>query len=212
MLVVKDRDVQIDKLVLGPYSTNCYILQCRATHKGVLIDAPAEAHAISKHIDESEIQYILLTHCHIDHIEALSELISKHKIPVAAHQLDAKRLTSPPDRLLTNEDQIAFGKITLKVLYTPGHTPGSLCFLLKNYLFSGDTLFPGGPGKTPSPSDFNHIITSLTEKIFTLPDDTQIYPGHGESTTLKNEKEKFKIFSSKQHTSPLYGDIQWLSF
>ncbi len=211
MLVLKDRNVQIDKLVLGPYLTNCYILRCRATKNGVLIDAPAKAHTISKHIVESKINYILLTHCHIDHIEALSELISEHKIPVAAHQLDAKWLVLPPDRLLNNDDQIAVGKITLKVLHTPGHTPGSLCFLWNNYLFSGDTIFPGGPGKTLSPSDFNQISTSLTEKIFTLPDDTQVYPGHGESTILKNEKEKFKIFSSKPHISPLYGDIQWLS-
>ena len=211
MLVVKDRDVQIDKLVLGPYSTNCYILRCQATHKGVLIDAPAEAHTISKHIDENEIQYILLTHCHIDHIEALSELISEHKIPVASHQLDAKLLASPPDRLLNNDDQIAVGKITLNVLHTPGHTPGSLCFRWNNYLFSGDTIFPGGPGKTQSSSDFNQIITSLREKIFILQEDTQIYPGHGESTLLKNEKEQFKIFSSKPHTTPLYGDTHWLS-
>jgi len=96
------------------------------------------------------------------------------------------------------------------VLHTPGHTPGSLCFRVGRYLISGDTIFPGGPGRTSSPDDFKQIIKSITEKIFVLPDDTQIYPGHGNSTVLKNEKEEFAVFASRPHEPNLCGEVLWL--
>jgi len=97
------------------------------------------------------------------------------------------------------------------VLHTPGHTPGSLCFLVGCYLISGDTIFPGGPGRTGSPDDFKQIINSITEKILVLPDDTQIYPGHGNSAVLKNEKEEFAVFCSRPHEPNLCGEVLWLS-
>jgi len=96
------------------------------------------------------------------------------------------------------------------VLHTPGHTPGSLCFRVGRYLISGDTIFPGGPGRTSSPDDFKQIVKSITEKIFVLPDDTQIYPGHGNSTVLKNEKEEFAVFTSRPHEPNLCGEVLWL--
>ena len=106
---------------------------------------------------------------------------------------------------------ISFGKVKLEVLHTPGHTPGSLCFRTGKYLISGDTIFPGGPGKTRSPAELSQIIKSITEKLFVLPDDTQIYPGHGDSTVLKKEKDEFAVFSSRAHNPNLYGDVLWLS-
>jgi len=99
----------------------------------------------------------------------------------------------------------------LKVLHTPGHTAGSLSFLTGKYLISGDTIFPGGPGKTGSPDMFRQIVNSITEKIFALPDDTQVYPGHGDATVLKKEKEEFTVFSSRPHSPDLCGDVLWLS-
>jgi glyoxylase-like metal-dependent hydrolase (beta-lactamase superfamily II) len=101
--------------------------------------------------------------------------------------------------------------MSLKVLHTPGHTPGSLCFWVGKYLISGDTIFPGGPGQTKSPTDLKRIIESITRKIFVLPDDTAIYPGHGDSTLLRKEKEEFAIFSSRPHNPNLCGDVLWLS-
>jgi len=92
---------------------------------------------------------------------------------------------------LNDGDTVSFGNIKLEVLHTPGHTRGSLCFKAGQYLISGDTIFPGGPGKTRSPADLRRIIKSITDKIFVLPDDTQIYPGHGDSTILKKEKDEF---------------------
>jgi glyoxylase-like metal-dependent hydrolase (beta-lactamase superfamily II) len=100
--------------------------------------------------------------------------------------------------------------VTLEVIHTPGHTPGSLCFLCEKYLLSGDTIFPGGPGKTGSPEEFQEIVESLQKKIFVLPEDVKIYPGHGNPTVLKKEKEEFAAFSARSHDPGLCGDVLWL--
>ncbi len=211
VLVVKNEHIQIDKLNLGLFDTNSYIITCRLTGDSVLIDAPAEATEILKRLKETNPRYILITHNHMDHIGALFELKSQLRIPVAVHPLDAKNLPSTPEILLNDGDTVSFGKITLRVLHTPGHTPGGLCFLTDKYLISGDTIFPGGPGRTKSPADLRQIVESITSKLFVLPDDTQIYPGHGDSTILKKEKAEFAIFSSQPHHPNLCGHVLWLS-
>ena len=147
----------------------------------------------------------------MDHVQALAALKSALNVPLAAHADDAGGLPVKPEQFLNDGDTISFGEIQLKVLHTPGHTPGSLCFLTDRYLISGDTIFPGGPGKTWSPQEFKKIVESLTNKIFTLPDETQVYPGHGDATVLKKEKYEFKVFSSRPHDPDLCGDVVWLS-
>jgi len=147
----------------------------------------------------------------MDHLLGLPRVRSKLKISVAIHPLDSKALFQPPEFLLTDGDVVTFGSIKLKVIHTPGHTPGSLCFLSERFLISGDTLFPGGPGKTHTPSDLNQIIESITTKLFVLPDETQIFPGHGDSTVLKKEKAEYAIFASRPHDPNLCGDVLWLS-
>jgi len=102
------------------------------------------------------------------------------------------------------------GKVKIKVIYTPGHTPGSVCFLIQDHLFAGDTLFPGGPGRTDSPEDFQLILKSINEKLFGLPDETQVYPGHGEFTTIGKEKTEYSVFLSRKHEPGLCGDVSWL--
>ncbi|UCF71984.1 MAG: MBL fold metallo-hydrolase [Deltaproteobacteria bacterium] len=210
-LVAKDDDIQIDQLALRPFDTNTYIITCRRTGDSVLIDAPAEAAEILRRLKATNPRYILITHSHMDHLGALLELKSNLGVPVGVHPLDAKNLPSPPDILLGDADTVSFGNMKLRVLHTPGHTPGSLCFLTGKYLLSGDTIFPGGPGKTWSPADLRQIIESITSKIFILPEGTQIYPGHGSSTTLKKERAEFAIFSSRPHDPKLCGDVLWLS-
>ena len=209
VLVAKDDSIQIEKLELGPFGTNAYVLVCRATGDSVLVDTPAEANKLIERLKGTNPKYILMTHNHTDHLGAFSEVKSKLGVPVAAHPADS--LPSPPDVLLNDGDTVSFGSIELEVLHTPGHTPGSLCFLTGQYLISGDTIFPGGPGKTRSPKDLQQIIESITKKIFVLPDDTQVHPGHGDSTVLKKEKEEFAVFSSRSHDPGLCGDVLWLS-
>lgn len=210
-IVDKGDHVQIDKIETAPFGTNAYVVVCRTTGDSVLVDAPGEAPRIEESLKGTNPTYILLTHGHIDHIGALSELKSRLQVPIAAHASDTGSLASQPDILLNDGDEVAFGNVKLKVLHTPGHTPGSLCFLTDRYLLSGDTIFPGGPGRTNTPRDLEQIIDSITGKIFVLPDDTRIHPGHGDSTVLKKEKEEFAVFSSRPHSPNLCGDVLWLS-
>ena len=209
--VAKNDEIQIDRLELAPFGTNCYVLTCQETAESVVVDAPGEAQRILEALEDTYPQYILMTHDHFDHVGALSKLKTALNISVAAHAADTRNLPVPADILLTGGDRISFGAIQLEVLHTPGHTPGSVCFLTDNYLLAGDTLFPGGPGKTLSPSHFRQIIESITQKIFELPDATQVYPGHGEATTVKQAKRLYQVFSARPHDPNLCGDIEWVS-
>jgi glyoxylase-like metal-dependent hydrolase (beta-lactamase superfamily II) len=209
--VVKDDRIQIEKLELGPFGTNAYILICRNTAESVVVDAPADAAKILAVLDGTTPRYILITHNHMDHTGALAELKSNLGLPVAAHPDDAGRMPVSADQLLNDGDVISFGDIELSVLHTPGHTPGSTCFLSESILIAGDTLFPDGPGRTGSPADFKKILGSLTEKIFVLPDDTRVFPGHGNSTILGKERKAFEHFSAGSHGPDLCGDVLWAS-
>ena len=209
-IVAEDNAIRVEKLELGPFGTNAYIITCRKTQESALIDAPAEAKVIIDKLKNTTPKYILLTHNHMDHIGALDQLRTELKIPLAAHNSDTRNLTSPPEILLKDGDTVWLGELKFTVLHTPGHTPGSLCFRVGRYLISGDSIFPEGPGKTSSPDDFRQIIKSITEKIFVLPDDTPIYPGHGDSTVLKKEKDEFAIFASRPQAPNLCGDVLWL--
>lgn len=209
VLVVKDNNIEIERLELGLWGTNAYIVTCLQTGSRVLIDAPADASTIMKSLQGTGPRYILLTHNHADHIGALAELQSELNVPVGAHADDSAGLPSPPEMQLNDGDVVSFGRVKLQVLHTPGHTPGSLCFKIGRYLISGDTIFPGGPGKTGSPADLRQIIKSITDKIFALPDDTEIYPGHGASTILKKERDEYAAFASRPHAPNLCGNVLW---
>lgn len=209
--IAEDGDVRIDRLTLGVFGTNSYILTCPRTGDSVLVDAPAEASSILKALEGTTPRYILMTHNHFDHTGALTEVQSRLKIPVGAHRLDAPGLPLKPDILFEGGETISCGDMGLKVMHTPGHTAGSLCFFAGKHLISGDTIFPGGPGKTGSPAHFTLIIEAITSKIFVLPDETAVYPGHGDYTVLRKEKEEYAIFSSRSHDRALCGDVLWLS-
>jgi glyoxylase-like metal-dependent hydrolase (beta-lactamase superfamily II) len=210
-VVEQNSHIQIHKIETSPYGTNTYILICQITKESVLIDAPGETEKIITNIEGTNLTEILITHSHFDHTGALRELKGRLNIPVAAHPDDADKLPLKPDVYLNDGNSISFGRINLEVLHTPGHTPGSICFIYDRYLFSGDTLFPAGPGRTSTPAAFEQIEKSLKEKIFVLPENTLIYPGHGASTILKKEKEEYAVFSARTHPPNLCGDVLWLS-
>ncbi len=210
-IVAEDDAVQIVRLELGPFGTNAYIVICRQTRESLVVDAPADADTILRGLENTVPRYVLLTHNHIDHIGALTRVRAELKVPLAAHVADTDNLGPSPEMLLSDGDTLVLGGLQFTVLHTPGHTPGSLCFRSGRYLISGDTIFPGGPGRTSSPADFEQIVRSITGKIFVLPDDTLVYPGHGDSTLLKNEKDGFAVFKSRPHDPELCGDVLWLS-
>ncbi len=181
--------MEVKKLTLGPYNNNVYILIDPQTNESVVIDASFDAEAITAATDGTQVKAILLTHGDGDHIDVLPELKAKLGVPVGIHQADAGRLASPPDFLLEDGQDYAVGAETMRVLHTPGHTPGCICLLFGETLIAGDTLFPGGPGATRGDKDrFAQIIASITTKLYVLPDATQVRPGHGDDTTIGTEK------------------------
>lgn len=210
-IIVDEKDILIKRLVLGPYETNCYIVVCKKTQTSLVVDAPANVSKIKESLRDSKPGYILLTHDHSDHTGALSSLRSQLKAPLAAHEADSSSLETKPEISLSDGDTLTLGNLKVTALHTPGHTPGSLCFKIGKYLFAGDTIFPGGPGNTRTPEDFKLILSSITGKIFALPGDTVIYPGHGDATTVKQSKEEYAAFASRQHPDDLCGDVLWLS-
>ena len=208
-VVVKNETIQIERYELGPFGTNSYIITCLKTGDSVVVDAPGNPEKILDHLQQTNPKFILMTHNHMDHTGALAELKSALNVPIAAHPADADRLPLAPDMLLADGDGVMCGNINFKVMHTPGHTPGGLCFYTEGYLISGDTLFPDGPGKTGSPAAFKQIVESLQSKIFILPEDTQVFPGHGNHTVLGKEKQAFEAFSARSHDPNLCGDVLW---
>ncbi len=209
-LIEQNREMELYCLETEPFGTNAYSVICRETGQSILVDAPGAVKVIEHKLKDTGAKYILLTHGHMDHTMALEELHHSLGATLAAHQYDAGKLPVKPDQQLNDGDVIECGKLKLEVIHTPGHTAGSLCFRIDNYLISGDTIFPGGPGKTASPEDFKTITASIRDKVLTLPDETIILPGHGASTSVKKEKELFALFSSRAQTDLLCGDVTWI--
>jgi hydroxyacylglutathione hydrolase len=210
-LIIDEKDIRIDRLILGPYETNCYIVACKKTGDSLVVDAPASVSSIIENLEGTKPKYILLTHDHYDHTGVLTSLRARLKAPLAAHIADSASLKSPPEIILRGGDIFKLGNLEVVALHTPGHTPGSMCFRTGKHLFAGDTIFPGGPGNTPSAEDFKKILSAITEKILILPDDTVIYPGHGDGTTVKKSKEEYAVFASHKHSDDLCGDVLWLT-
>lgn len=208
-LIDQDEQMEIYRLETEPFGTNAYLLIGRESRESVLVDAPGDADRVVEKLAGSTVKYILLTHGHMDHTMVLEELQGRLGATLAAHEGDAGLLPVEPGLFLNNGDRIDCGDFTLEVIHAPGHTAGSICFRVGNYLLSGDTIFPGGPGKTATPDDFRLITTSIRDKIMPLPDETVILPGHGEATTVGREKALFEAFSAREHAGNLCGDVTW---
>jgi hydroxyacylglutathione hydrolase len=197
-------------VTVGALEENCYLYACPKTREAVIIDPGDEAQRILEAIQEYKLipKYILNTHGHIDHICAIDEVSEVYPVPLAIHPADLPMYTDEwhaqrygrsaplvkrkPDILLKEGDRITFGTLTLEVLHTPGHSPGSVCLVSRPHcVFSGDTLFQRGIGRTDLPGgNYRQIEQSIRKKLYTLEDDLIVFPGHGESTTIAEEKHE----------------------
>lgn len=195
-------------ITVGIFQENCYLYACPVTNEAVIIDPGDEAPRILSRIEELHLipKYILNTHGHIDHICAIDEVSAVYPVPLAIHADDVYMLSEErtarmygrkaplvqrkPDMLLKEGDRISFGTLTLEVLYTPGHTRGGVCFVSAPYcVFSGDTLFQRSIGRTDfEGGNYDQLATSIREKLYTLDEDLVVFPGHGEPTTIGEEK------------------------
>jgi hydroxyacylglutathione hydrolase len=206
--------LELRKLTVGPYEMNCYLVLHPETNTGMLIDPGDEAERILDWIASTQIKRILLTHGHRDHIGALDEVSQALGAPVSMHAADAKRFGVKPDDLLEDGDVLTHGEDGLQVVHIPGHTPGSIAFRLMDEhsppcAVVGDAIFPGGPGHTESHKDLMASLDSLARTVFTWPDETVLYPGHGGSTTVKAERAAFEAFRSAEYPPDLCGDVTW---
>lgn len=207
-----DGEVRVFKVVMGPYSNNGYVIMCPTTKEAVIIDAPAEPEKLLTEVKESraKVKAVLITHSHGDHLAGLETLRAGIKAPVRAHPADAPNIPAV-DSPVQDSEVISVGTLNIQAIHTPGHTPGSLCYLVGNHLFTGDTLFPGGPGATRTPTHLSQIVQSITSRLLTLPNDTAVYPGHGADTTIGQSRGEYQVFAGKSHAPDLCGNVLWLS-
>ena len=199
----------LTSMALGPIQANCYILGCEQTREAAVIDPGGEPERILMELAKHELtlKYIINTHGHFDHVSANGPLKKATGASILIHAEDAPMLTQlsqaaaswgltaedspPPDRYLQDGDEVAFGNITLKVICTPGHSPGGISLFTDESVFVGDTLFAGSVGRTDLPGgDPNVLKASIQQKLFTLGDEVKVYPGHMHATTIGAEKRQ----------------------
>jgi glyoxylase-like metal-dependent hydrolase (beta-lactamase superfamily II) len=197
----------ITKISVGPMDNNAYLLVCRSTNEALLIDAANDHERLSDllgHLpDGPRLRTIVTTHQHADHWQALEALAAAHGANTVAHELDAPVLPVQPDVLVDHGDTIHVGEVPLSIIHLRGHTPGSIAVVHHDpnghpHLFTGDSLFPGGVGKTTSADNFASLINDVEDRLFAvLPDDTWFYPGHGDDSTLGKERPSLPEWRSR---------------
>jgi glyoxylase-like metal-dependent hydrolase (beta-lactamase superfamily II) len=186
--------IMITKVSVGPMDNNTYLLRDRATGGQLLIDAAAEPRRILELVGADGLDAIVTTHAHADHFGALADVGAATAAPLLASAQDAAGIEPPPTRLIGHGDTVRFGGSSVSVIALRGHTPGAVALLYDDptgppHLFTGDCLFPGGVGKTWSGDDFLQLIDDVEQRLFdVLPDETWVYPGHGDDTTLGRER------------------------
>lgn len=186
------RHLTISKCSVGSMDNNAYLLE--SAGEGLLIDAAADPDRLLDLIGDLPVRTIVTTHRHGDHWQALADVAGRTGAATVAHPLDADSLPVPVTRPVSHGDQIAVGDVTLRVIHLRGHTPGSIALSYEDpdgqpHIFTGDSLFPGGVGRTTTPETFTSLIDDVEQRIFAeLPDTTWVYPGHGNDTTLGAER------------------------
>jgi hydroxyacylglutathione hydrolase len=173
---------------------NCYIVSCATTKEAVVIDPGQPAEKIADQAKGLQVKFILATHCHPGHVGGKDDVKAVTGGETALHSADAKQFLRSADRYLIDGDELEFGEFKLSVIHTPGHTPGSLCFVVANHAFVGDTILAGGIGKQTPETDLRRQMMSIGTKLLRLPLQTALYPGHGPATSLERELAQNPIF------------------
>jgi hydroxyacylglutathione hydrolase len=182
--------------VKGEHDVNAYVVSCSATHEAVVIDAAQPVEKVLGQLNGLEVRWVVATHGHPGHVAAKDDLKTATGATTGMHVADAKAFLRSADRYLVQDDELEFGEFALRVIHTPGHTPGSLCFVIGNHLFTGDTLLAGGIGRERPGTDVRLQLVSIGTKLARLPLGTAIYPGHGPVTNLANELRTSPVFQA----------------
>ena len=183
----------ISKIAVGPYDNNSYLLRCTTTGASLLIDAAAEPERLLGLVGEGSLDYVLTTHRHADHWQALGDVVRETGARTLAGKVDASEIPVRTDIALSGGASIQLGEAVLSIFELAGHTEGSISVLYDDpeghgHLFTGDCLFPGGIGRTLSGDDFDSLYRDVVDEFFSLPDETWVYPGHGHDTTIGAER------------------------
>jgi glyoxylase-like metal-dependent hydrolase (beta-lactamase superfamily II) len=198
------------KLTVGPWPMNAYIVADERTGIGAIIDPGADPEVFLEAAKDLQIEKILITHGHMDHVGALEEVKNALNVPVLLHPDDADKFSLDYDNPLNDGDEIELGDITLKVVHTPGHTEGQCCFIIDHGVIVGDTIFVGGPGKTWSSEEFALTMDTMQNIVFRWSDETEFYPGHGPSGKIGIERPSFESFLSRGWSEDTHGDVTWV--
>jgi glyoxylase-like metal-dependent hydrolase (beta-lactamase superfamily II) len=194
----EDARVRVDKLIVGPFENNVFIVRCKSSGDAVLVDAANEHELLLDVSRATGVRRVLTTHGHWDHIQAV-EAVRDAGIEVGIAAEDAEMLPAY-DFVIADDDVYSVGELRLRAMHTPGHTRGSTSFILEDepLLFTGDTLFPGGPGNTSTPgASFEQILESIDKRLFALPPDMLVLPGHGLDTTIGEERPHIQEWADR---------------
>ncbi|HZP58389.1 MAG TPA: MBL fold metallo-hydrolase [Dehalococcoidia bacterium] len=198
---------------LGPFANNAYVIVDEATRQALLVDAPADARRALEAAPGARVTRIVVTHRHGDHWMAIDEVRRLTGAPVACHEADRAPHAASVDGTVADGEEVRIGESVVRVLHTPGHTPGSICLLAETAagpaLISGDTLFPGGPGRSDTPEALREMIASIRARLLPLDDATRVLPGHGDDTTIGAARREIAVFDSREHPADLCGDVLW---
>jgi glyoxylase-like metal-dependent hydrolase (beta-lactamase superfamily II) len=197
-LPIDDGLLVVRSIVTAPLENNVYLVASAASGKAVVIDAASEAERILEMAEPFTVVAVVATHGHHDHVGAAAEVSGALGSPFMIHPADEAAAGITADVRLTDGAVLDLEGVALEAVHTPGHTPGSTCLITGHLLFSGDTLFPGGPGATAGPGgDFPTIMESLRTRLFTLPDTTVVLPGHGRPTTIGAERPSLDEWATR---------------